>query len=229
MHRYIMKAMKIIGINGSPRGDDSQTRRLVMAVLEGARKAGADITFIDVCKLDIHYCNACGACYAKGECIHDDDFTELAVKMMEADGIVLGSPVYINSVTAQLKTMFDRMADIVHCQAFSGKYGCSVSTAGGSMAEETARYMNSALTMFGATTIGTAAVNFMGNPNAIAPAEKKAKELGKALAEAIRSGWKDPEQEQVLAERGGYMKQLVLANKDLWTHEYEYWKGKGGV
>jgi hypothetical protein len=33
----------------------------------------------------------------------------------------------------------------------------------------------------------------------------------------------------VLAERGGYMKQLVLANKDLWTHEYEYWKGKGGV
>ena len=58
--------MKIIGINGSPKGEKSQTRRLVMAVLEGARKAGADVTFIDICSLDINYCTGCGACYAKG-------------------------------------------------------------------------------------------------------------------------------------------------------------------
>jgi multimeric flavodoxin WrbA len=50
--------MKIIGINASPKGDMSQTRRLVMGVLEGARQAGADITFIDICSLDIHYCTA---------------------------------------------------------------------------------------------------------------------------------------------------------------------------
>ncbi|MGA1061462.1 MAG: NAD(P)H-dependent oxidoreductase, partial [Ilumatobacteraceae bacterium] len=39
------------------------------------------------------------------------------------DGIVLGSPVYINSVTAQLKLVIDRLADAIHCQMFEGKYG----------------------------------------------------------------------------------------------------------
>ena len=51
--------------------------------------------------------------------------------MMDADGIVLGSPNYINQVTAQLKTVLDRMADSIHCQSFAGKYGCGVCTAGG--------------------------------------------------------------------------------------------------
>ncbi len=95
--------MKIVGINASPKREKSQTRLLVMGVLEGARKAGADVTFVDICSLEIKYCTACGTCYAKGECIHEDDFPMLFLKLMEADGIVLGSPNYINSVTAQLK------------------------------------------------------------------------------------------------------------------------------
>ena len=45
--------MKIIGINGSPKGEKSQTRRLVFGVLEGARATGADVTFVDVCALKI--------------------------------------------------------------------------------------------------------------------------------------------------------------------------------
>ena len=120
---YCMATMKILGINASPKGEKSQTRRLVMGVLDGARAAGADVTFIDLCSLDIGYCTACGTCYAKGECIRDDDFPALLAKMLDADGIVLGSPNYINQVTAQLKTMLDRMADSIHCQSFAGKYG----------------------------------------------------------------------------------------------------------
>ena len=178
--------VKIIGINGSPKGEKSQTRRLVLAVLEGARAAGADVMFVDICALKIRYCTACATCYAKGECVHDDDMPALYQKLLDADGIVLGSPVYINSVTAQLKTMLDRMADSVHCLHFTGKYGCAVSTAGGAMADETADYMNSAMRMLGATTVGTVGVNFMGNPDLIVPAGKKAKDLGRKLAEAIR-------------------------------------------
>ena len=47
--------MKIIGINASPKREKSQTRLLVMGVLEGARKAGADVTFVDICSLEIKY------------------------------------------------------------------------------------------------------------------------------------------------------------------------------
>jgi multimeric flavodoxin WrbA len=219
--------MKIIGINASPKGEKSQTRRLVMGVLEGARQAGADITFVDICGLEIRYCTACGTCYAKGECIHDDDFLALLEKMMDADGIVLGSPNYINAVTAQLKTMLDRMADVVHCQSLAGKYGCAVCTAGGSYAGEVADYMNMALGSFGAMTVGKVAVHVGADPNAIAGAEKEAKALGKKLAEAIKTNWKDPVQEKVLRERKEYFKQMISFNKDLWKHEYDYWKDLG--
>jgi hypothetical protein len=97
------------------------------------------------------------------------------------------------------------------------------------MAEETAEYMNASMRMLGATTVGTVGVNFMGNPDAILPAEKKAKELGRKLAEAIRTQWKDPVQQAYYADRKAHMKQLVLANKDVWTHEFDHWKAMGWV
>ena len=223
----MVNCLKILGINASPKGEKSQTRRLVMGVLEGARQSGADITFIDLCSLDINYCTACGACYATGECIHDDDYAMLLEKMMDADGIVLGSPNYINGVTAQLKTMLDRMADVVHCQSLSGKYGCSVCTAGGAYADEVADYMNQALLNYGATTVGSVGVLVGADPNAIVGAEREAKELGKKLADAIKTKWSDPAQEKHHNERKEYFKRLILFNKDLWKHEYDHWKSLG--
>jgi multimeric flavodoxin WrbA len=107
--------MKILGMNGSPRGSKSQTLELVQAVLDGAKAAGADVELVDVCKLKIDYCNACGVCYAEGKCIHEDDFEDQYHKILECDGLVLGSPVYFRSVTAQLKTLIDRMSDAIHC------------------------------------------------------------------------------------------------------------------
>ena len=227
MHHYMVNRMKIIGINASPKAEKSQTRRLVAGVLEGARQAGADVTFIDICSLDIHYCTACGTCYAKGECIYDDDYPALFEKLLDADGIVLGSPNYINQVTAQLKTMLDRMADAIHCQQFAGKYGCAVCTAGGQQANEVADYMNSALSSLGATTVGRVGVLMASDPNAIVAGEKQAKELGKKLVESIKTQWKDPVQDKAHHERKEYFKHIISFNKDLWKHEYDYWKGLG--
>jgi len=93
---------------------------LVNAVLEGAKASGADVELVDACKLKIDYCNACDVCYAKGLCIHEDDFEGLYRKMLDSDGLILASPVYFRSVTAQLKTLIDRMADAIHCQLLTG-------------------------------------------------------------------------------------------------------------
>jgi multimeric flavodoxin WrbA len=56
---------------------------------------------IDLSKLDIKYCNACATCFATGRCVHDDDFSELFRKILGCDGLVLGSPNYFHTVTAQ--------------------------------------------------------------------------------------------------------------------------------
>jgi hypothetical protein len=59
------------------------------------------------------------------------------------------------------------------------------------------------------------------------PAEKQAKELGRKLVDAIRTTWKDPVQEKQHAERREYFKRLVMFNKEIWKHEFDYWKDMG--
>lgn len=219
--------MKILGINGSPRGTASLTLRLVEGVLAGAEQAGAETEFVDICFLDIRYCIGCGVCYTTGDCIHADEFGGLFTSMLESDGIVLGSPVYINSVTAQLKTVLDRMADAIHCQQFTGKYACAVSTAGGSHADEVVAYMNSVLRILGATTVGGVGVILGPDPSAIIDAEIQARELGKTLASAIREQKKYLDQEIEHRAIRDRMKYLVTRNKDIWMHEYAHWAEMG--
>ncbi|KLK87607.1 iron-sulfur protein [Methanoculleus sediminis] len=221
--------MKILGINGSPRASRSQTLRLVQAVLDGAESAGADVELVDVCKLRIEYCNGCLVCCERGECVKKDDFAELYLKMLDSDGIILGSPNYIDSVTAQIKTLLDRMADAIHCQMFLGKYGCAVSTAGGSGADEVVAYLNRVLQTLGANTVGGIGVVLGGDPETIVPAEGRAYELGRKLAKAIEKKETYPDQEELHAAMLERMRLLVTANKDRWHHEYDYWKEAGRI
>ena len=217
----------VLGISASPRGELSRTLRLVNAVMRGAGDAGADYEVVDVCGLGIEFCIGCGVCYDAGECIHADDFPILFDRMMDADGIVLGSPVYINAVSAQLKVVLDRMADAIHCQRFLGKYGCSVATAGGSFADEVVEYQNSILRILGATTVGGVGVVLGADPSLIIPAEKKAYELGARLVSAIETREHDPDQDLFHAGMKERMRALVSENRDLWSHEYRYWSEKG--
>jgi multimeric flavodoxin WrbA len=220
-------AMTILGLNGSPRGAESRTRRLVQGVLEGAKARGARTELIDICDLDIYYCTGCSVCYATGECVHDDDFCWVFDAMREADGIVLGSPNYVNGPTAQMKAMLDRMADAIHCQSFYGKYGCSVSTAGGSHADRVAAYLNEVLTILGATSVGAVDAVVGSDASALPAAETRAHTLGMRLADAIISKEIIPEQETIHREMRERMQYLVRANREEWPHQYEYWDQAG--
>ncbi len=221
--------MKVIGVIASPRGKESRTLQLVTSVLEGAAANGAETEIIDVYDFRVEYCTACGTCYAKGECTLDDDFSDLFDLMMNADGIVLGSPNYIDSVTAPLKAVFDRSADAIHCQMFTGKFGCAVCTAGGSGQDTVVSYMNHALASLGAITIGGVGVALGRDPGSLAGAQKQARELGKKLAGSIRGEYSYPEEEEALKARRAYFCELVKANKAVWRHEYEWWVEMGWI
>ncbi len=219
--------MQIIALNGSPRKENSTTKKLVDEVLFGVRNAGAETSYIDLCQYTIGYCTGCGTCYVSGSCVIDDDYQEILERILSADGIILASPNYINQVTAQVKTFLDRSADAIHCQRFSGMYGCSVSTAGGSGALEVAAYLNRTLNILGADTVGGVGVVMAEGEEAWNRAVQEARKLGKDLVDAIQVRRKFPEQEAVHHEMHERMKALILSNKDVWKHEYQYWQDKG--
>lgn len=206
--------MKVIGVNASPKGKDSNTLKLVNAVLEGAKEEGAETEYIDLYTLRIEYCTACGTCYATGECTLLDDFSDIFDRMMNAEGIVLGAPNYIDCVPAPMKALFDRMADAIHCQMLTGKFGCSVCTAGGSGEYEVVGYMNKVLSTLGTNIVGGVGVAIGRDPTALGKAEENARALGKSLARSIRGELTYPDQDEVHRQKREYFCQLVKYNKE---------------
>jgi len=221
--------MKVIGINASPRGTESNTLKLVNAVLEGAKAERAETEVVDIYTLHIGYCTACGTCYASGECTLMDDFPDLFDRIMGADAIVLGAPNYIDSVPAPMKAVFDRMADAIHCQMLNGKYGCSVCTAGGSNQDEIVTYMNRVLTSLGATAIGGVGVAIGRDPGALGQAIQQAHKLGEKLARSVKGEHAYPEQDEIHRQRREYFCQLVKYNKVRWPHEYDWYVQMGWI
>ena len=219
--------MNVVGIIASPRGRQSNTLRLLQGVLQGVRDEGATTELIDLYSLNIEYCTACGNCYVSGDCTLFDDFPDLFDILMDADGVVLGAPNYIDSIPAPLKAMFDRMADAIHCQMFYGKYGCSVCTAGGSNHSPVVEYMNHALSSLGAITVGGVGVAMKDGEGAFSAAIRDSVELGRKLTRSIRGECSYPEQEEALLQRRDYFRQLILWNKDTWTHEYDWYAQMG--
>lgn len=99
---------KVLILSGSPRiGGNSDI--LCDEFMKGAIESGNVVEKINVAKKKIDYCRACYYCQThKGECIIKDDMTEILQKIIDADVLVLSSPVYFYSIDAQLKTLIDR-------------------------------------------------------------------------------------------------------------------------
>lgn len=219
--------MKIIGLCASPRGKKSSTMSLVKQGLSGAEKKGAKTEFINLCKKEIKFCTGCGVCYKKGKCVHKDDFKDILEAILESDGIILGSPNYINSVSAQMKVFLDRLADSIHCQRFTGKYGFSVSTAGGSNSGLVCDYLNNTLLIIGANTVGKINIDIGANPDGFSDVKDEAFLMGEKLFDAIEKKETWPEQEMLHTEMRERMKYIITLNKDEWQSEYDYWKKQG--
>ncbi len=222
--------MKILGINSSPKRGSSRTLLLVRAVLDGAKSKGAGTEMVDICKLDIEYCNACNVCFKTGKCVRKDGFRNLYKKILAADGLVVGSPNYFMSVTAQLKTVLDRMADAIHCQLLEGKYGVSVATAGGLGQDRLVTdYLNTVILNFGAFVTGSAGVSVRAGAGSFENTRKKAFRLGELLVRDIGSRKVYKAQARAQQENRAYFRDLIKMHKDDWSNEYRHWEKKGWI
>lgn len=98
---------KVLILSGSPRkGGNSDI--LCDEFMKGAKESGNTVEKIRVAEKKIGYCRGCYACKETGICAIKDDMAEILQKMIDADVIVLASPVYFYSIDAQLKAVIDR-------------------------------------------------------------------------------------------------------------------------
>lgn len=98
---------KVLILSGSPRkGGNSDL--LCDEFAKGTKEAGHEVEKICVADKNIGYCKGCYACKTDGVCAINDDMAEVLQKMIDADVLVLASPVYFYSIDAQLKALIDR-------------------------------------------------------------------------------------------------------------------------
>lgn len=100
--------MKVLMINGSPR-ENGNTSLALDEIGKVFTNHGVEFEKVTVGKMDIRGCIACRGCEKAGKCVFDDIANELAEKLDQADGLVIGSPVYFASANGTLKSLLHRM------------------------------------------------------------------------------------------------------------------------
>ena len=100
--------MKVLILNGSPRanGNTAAALKEMEKIFEAE---GIAVETVQIGNQAIRGCIGCGACYKNKKCVFEDVVNELAVKFEEADGLVIGSPVYYASANSTLTACLDRL------------------------------------------------------------------------------------------------------------------------
>jgi len=122
--------MKVVAINGSAR-KDGNTAILINQALRALEAEGIDTEMIQLSGQSIRGCTACGKCFENKDkkCVVDNDpLNEYLAKMLEADGIILGSPTYFADLSSELKAVIDRAGFVARANGnlFKHKVGAAI-------------------------------------------------------------------------------------------------------
>jgi multimeric flavodoxin WrbA len=123
--------MKVVGIGGSLR-PQSNTLHYVRTALEVLEKQGIETELISLMGKEIKPCTGCYDCTRQGRCtLSGDDFDGILDKMRSAEGLILGSPVYLSSVVPQMMALLDRATFVAYWnnKFFTGKVGGPITVA----------------------------------------------------------------------------------------------------
>lgn len=124
--------MKILAVSCSPRAEGN-TVAMLKETLAAAAAEGAEVELYSVAGKDIQPCDGCWACIEAGRCHRADDAEELFEKMLAADGIVFGVPVYFHGMTAQAKAIVDRTISLGSPERNLTNKVCGVVASAGSL------------------------------------------------------------------------------------------------
>ena len=216
--------MKVLGISASPRKNKSNTLLLLKEASSVIGKKGYQMEIIHLCDLKIEFCRHCEACHKKiMDCPIKDDANHLIKKILESDGIIFATPVYIDHITGYLKMFFDRSTHFIHCLRLLGKYTAAVATSGGGPHEMVLDYLKYFSIICGAQYVGGVSTSV---PVTQGIRDKAAK-VGENLVEAIKNKREFLDQMKEIQSRRSFFKRIIEAHKGEWSGEYNYWKELG--
>lgn len=140
----------VLGISGSPV-ENSNTDTLVKTIL-GA--TGAEQEFVKLSNIRVGPCLACKKCIYTNQCVQDDDFKWLSQKVLDADAIVLGSPVMYGNPSAFTKAFVERLWSLRHIKLLNqGKIGATA-VVGWSFTDEVSKWLHYILMIDGIDVAG---------------------------------------------------------------------------
>jgi multimeric flavodoxin WrbA len=146
----------ITAIIGSPHTRGSNTFCMVKDFLETVHSLDESIQYeiISLGSRPVGLCKGCWGCTKVGECVMQDGLQDIQSRLLASDLVILGSPVYVEHVSAQMKAFVDRSFIWLHTFRLLGKPALTAVTTGGSGMSPTEKYLNEVLYLLGTIPIG---------------------------------------------------------------------------
>ena len=219
---------KVVAVNGSPHAGLSNTSQMLAMIGFHLEQEGLELEEIFLSQYKISYCIGCGVCIEKGGCWIRDDYKGLSKKVLEADAIVLASPVYFFNVTAQMKTFLDRSLTYGHKPRGTWKPGLAVSVSAGAGETSVAEYLKYVMRTFGAFPVGALTSIAVGPGEFIGKeaVEARAADLARDLAQAVMDRRRYPATDLDL-RFWRFMSYLVSEYQDFMKSDHEHWQKLG--
>jgi len=219
---------KVVAVNGSPHEGFGNTSQLIAMLRESLEGEGLDLEEIFLSRHYIEYCTGCAVCLEKGACWIRDDHKAVVQQLLEADAVILASPVYFRQVTAQMKTFLDRSLGYGHRPRGTWKPGLAVSVSAGWGETEVAQYLALVLRVYGAFPVGQLTAIAVGTGafwgrDAV---ERRASDLALDLGRALREGRRYPPTDKDL-DYWHFMGHLIREHRDFLKADHEHWQKLG--
>jgi multimeric flavodoxin WrbA len=220
---------KIFAFIGSPLKERSNTYALTMMMIERLKELDGNITaeVLTAGHVNIHPCLGCWSCMTKGFCPLDkqDDMGRLKEKMLQADFIIFGSPVYTYTVSGQMKIFLDRLAAWYHQIRLAGKPGLTVATTAGSGMDQVHQLLGLLLSALGVKVVATLETHGYFPKTLRDPEEaRKAAHAAAGQVHPYLTGEKQVESDPNMEECFKMMKQKSVVGREWLPADYAYWE-----
>ncbi|MBU4199115.1 MAG: flavodoxin family protein [Verrucomicrobia bacterium] len=222
----------IFAFIGSPLKERSNTWTLTRMMTDRLQEMDKDIRadVLTAGHVNIRYCTGCWTCLTKGFCPLDkrDDMGRLKEQMLQADFIILGSPVYTYTVSGQMKTFLDRLAAWYHQIRLAGKPGLTVATTAGSGLDQVHNLLGMLLGALGVKTVATLETHGYFPKTLKDPEEaRKAAHTAAEIIYPYLTGEKRVESDPDMEECFKMMKQKSVLGREWLPADYAYWEKNG--